>query len=152
MCLLSSLTRNCPSFGMAAVVCIQAQLCILLTTEKPSSLPWGLKRRLCREPSFPNLSFLVSCWNRSCRLWLSNCCDIGGVGVRGSIYWVWQSQKVTISSSGPQRVEATCITLQDVSAMFLWGRRGSQVGKTSGYQRVFCWNCVEAGSTGDASC
>lgn len=46
---------------------------------KPSSLTWGLKRRLYGKPSSPSLSLPVSCWHGRCRLQVSSRCDIGGL-------------------------------------------------------------------------
>lgn len=51
-----------------------------INTQKPSSLQWGLKGRFCRKPSFPNLTFPVSCWHQR----FSNC-DVGG----SDRYWGW---------------------------------------------------------------
>lgn len=76
-----------------------------------------------------------------------------GVGVDGRIYRVWESPEVIVSSRGPAEVGSS---LHHPAGFFnsvsLGQRRGSQEGKTSGYQRVFCGNCIEAGSAGDASC
>lgn len=76
-----------------------------------------------------------------------------GVGVDGRIYWVWESQEVIVSSRGPAEVRSSSHHLAGCfNHVSLGQSRGSQEGKTSGYQRGFCGNCIEAGSTGDASC
>lgn len=136
--------RNCPSFGMGAAVCVQAQLCILLTTQKPSSLPWGLKRRLCRELSFPSLSlFLAGMGGTSC-----SCPAAMRSGACGSVRcWGWvggfTGYRIAEKSScrlvylrvpkqlvSPCRVFQQCVSGAEKRASACWGEtsaRGSSV-------------------------
>lgn len=137
----------------------QVQLCILLKT-KHSSLAWGLKRRLCRKP-FSNLFFSVSCWNKrgtdcSCPaavIWRV----VTQLGVGGGwedLLGIRQPGSQHTSPDMHQRPGSVHDTEGHVNAVPLGQRRGPKpaVGKTSGCQRVFCWNYAGANSTGDTNC
>lgn len=107
--------------GDLPVGCFQVQLRILLKTKKPHFLTQGLKRRLCRKPSFPILSFPVSCWIESCRLHLSRAVILETCGSRcwggWADNWVLEGQEVS-NLQGKQCLHHH----QDSSAVFLLGR------------------------------
>ena len=77
-----------------------------------------------------------------------------GAGEGGRIYWVSESREVSsllLCLRGWRAVPASQVG--HVNNVSPGQRRGLQpvVGRTSGCQLVFCWNCVGAGSTGDTS-